>query len=92
MRHELREKGVLASIIADTLAGFDEEAAAHRAAEAGARRLSHLEPRDFRRRLEAYLARRGFSYAVIAPLVGEMLEVVRCEVSSDIENRGEDNG
>ena len=83
--HELREKGVSASIIADTLAGFDEEAAARKAAEAGARRLAHLEPDTFRRRLVAYLARRGFSYAVIAPLVDEILDTVRCEVPSDVE-------
>jgi regulatory protein len=88
LRHELWKKGVPDSIIADTLAGFDEEAAARKAAEAGARRLARLEPRDFRRRLGSYLARRGFSYAVIEPLVGEMLDAVCCEDSSDIESEG----
>lgn len=92
LRHELREKGVPASIIADTLADFDEETSARRAAEAGMRRLAHLEPRDFRRRLGAYLARRGFSYAVVKPLIEEMLEAVRCEVLSSIESEGRDNG
>ena len=93
--HELWEKGVPASIISDTLAGFDEEAAARTASETGARRLAHLEPDAFRRRLVAYLARRGFSYAVIAPLVEEMLDAVSCEALSDIKLtskvRGEDN-
>jgi regulatory protein len=83
--HELRQKGVPASIIAGALAGFDEEAAARQASEAGARRLAHLEPGAFRRRLGAYLARRGFSYAVIAPLVEEMLDAVCCDVLSDID-------
>jgi regulatory protein len=92
LSHELWEKGVPASIIADTLAGFDEQAAARKAAEAGASRLSHLDAGRFRRRLGAYLARRGFSYAVIKPLVGEMLEAVCCEALSGIETRGEDNG
>ncbi len=91
LRHELREKGVSASTIADTLAGLDEEVAARKAAEAGVRRLAHLNPRDFRRRLGAYMARRGFSYAVIEPLIEEMLEAVRCEALSDIESEGEDN-
>ena len=91
LRHELWEKGVPAPIIADTLVDFDEEAAARKAAEAGARRLAHLEPRDFRRRLGAYLARRGFSYAVIEPLLEEMLEAARCEASSDVESGGKDN-
>jgi regulatory protein len=94
--HELRQKGVPASIIADALVGFDEEAAARKASEAGARRLAHLEPDAFRRRLGAYLARRGFAYVVIAPLVEEMLDAVHCEVLSDIEQiskvRDEDNG
>jgi len=92
LRHELWEKGVPASVITDTLADFDEEAAARKAAEAGACRLSRLEPRDFRRRLGAYLVRRGFSYAVIEPLVEEMLEAALCEAISDIESEGQDDG
>jgi regulatory protein len=88
LNHELRGKGVPASIIADTLAGLDEEATARQALEAGRRRLAHPDPRVFRRRLEAYLARRGFSYEVIVPLVEEMLETVRGEALSDIESEG----
>ena len=86
LRQELWQRGVPASIIADTLAGFAEEVAARKAADAGARRLAHLEPRDFRRRLGAYLARRGFSYAVIETLVEEMLEAACCEALSDIDS------
>jgi regulatory protein len=91
LRHELREKGVSASIVADVLAGIDEEEPARRAAEAGARRYAGLAPRDFRRKLGAYLARRGFSYAVVKPLVEEMWEEVCCEALSDIESE-DDNG
>jgi regulatory protein len=86
LRQELRQRGVSNSIITDTLAGLNEEAAARKAASAGARRLAHLEPRDFRRRLWAYLARRGFSYTVIETLVEEMLEAACCEALSDIES------
>jgi regulatory protein len=86
LRQELRQRGVSTSIITDTLAGLDEEVAARKAADAGARRLAHLEPRDFRRRLWAYLARRGFSYTVIETLVEEMLEAACCEALSDIES------
>jgi regulatory protein len=92
LRHELREKGVPASVITDALMDFDEEAAARKVAQAGARRLAHLEPRDFRRRLGGYLARRGFSYMVIGPLVEEMLEAIRCEVLPGIEREEKDNG
>jgi regulatory protein len=89
LRHELREKGVSDSVLAGALASLDEETAARKVAEAGARRLSHLEPRDFRRKLIAYMARRGFSYAVSEPLVEEMLAAGRCEVQSDMEREGE---
>jgi regulatory protein len=74
LRHELRQKGLANRIIDETLEDLDVEAAARKAAEAGARRLQELEERDFRRKLQAYLKRRGFSYAVIAPLIEELLE------------------
>jgi len=89
LRQELWEKGVPDAVIAEAIEGFDEEDAARRVAEAGARRMAHLESRDFRRKLNAYMARRGFSYAVIRPLVEEMLETVCCEMLSDI---GESEG
>lgn len=91
LRHELREKGVPAPVIADVLSDLDEEVTARKAAETGARRLAHLEPGDFRRRLGAYLARRGFSYAVIEPLVEEMLEAVCCEALSNAGSEGKDD-
>jgi len=74
LRHELRQKGLANRIIDETLEDLDVEAAARKAAEAGVRRLQELEDRDFRRKLQAYLKRRGFSYAVIAPLIEELLE------------------
>ena len=91
LRYELRRKGVSDAIIADALADLDEEAAARQVAETGARRLARLEPRDFCRKLGAYMARRGFSYAVIKPLVEEMLDSGRCEALTDIESEV-DNG
>lgn len=91
LRHELREKGVPASTIAAALADFDEEASARKAAEAGARRLAHLPPRDFRRKFAGYMARRGFSYAVIEPLIEEIAETARSEDLSDTESEENDN-
>jgi regulatory protein len=89
LRQELWEKGVPDPIVTETLEEFDEEDAAREVAEAGARRMAHLDPADFRRKLSAYMTRRGFSYAVINPLVEEMLETVCCENSLDI---GESEG
>lgn len=73
LRYELRQKGIASSIIAEALENFDEEAAARRVAQAGARRLARLEPRDFRRKLKGYMTRRGFSYAMIKHLIEEMV-------------------
>jgi len=38
------------------------------------------------------MTRRGFSYAVIGPLVEEMLETQRCEKLGDTESEVKDNG
>ena len=88
LRQELWQKGVPDSVLATALADFDEESAARKVAEAGARRLARLEPADFLRKLRAYMARRGFSYGVIEPLVEEMLETTRCEALADIKSEG----
>jgi regulatory protein len=85
LRHELRGKGISNSIITDTLADLNEQSAARQVAERRAPRLAHLEPHDFRRKLGAYMARRGFSYAVIEPLVEEML-AEHCGALVDIES------
>jgi regulatory protein len=85
LRYELRGKGISDIVIAETLADLDEEVAARHVAEAGARRMTHLEPGEFRRKLGAYMARRGFSYAVIQPLVEEMLDAGYCETLTESE-------
>jgi regulatory protein len=88
LRQEMWEKGVPDAVVAETLEGFDEEDTARQVAKAGARRMAHLDPRDFRRKLSAYMARRGFSYAVIQPLIEEMLETVCCESLLDTGESG----
>lgn len=92
LRQELWQKGVPETVIAETLAELDEEAAAQRVAEVGARKLAHHEPQAFRRKLVAYMARRGFSYPVIQPLVDEMSAATCCEDLSDTESEEENNG
>jgi len=63
--HELRQKGVAAQDIEIALDGYDELAAAQTVAEEQGRRLKHLPPDVFRRRLTQRMARRGFSYGLI---------------------------
>ena len=87
LRYELRQKGVSYDVIDDVLVDFDVQAAARKAVEAGARRLSQEAPEDFHRKLKGYMARRGFSYAVIKPLIEERLEERRARESTESEGR-----
>ncbi len=87
LRYELRRKGVPHDVIDGVLDTVDVRAAARKAADAGARRLSQEAPPDFRRKLQAYMARRGFSYAVIRPLVEEKQEERRAEGHTESEER-----
>ena len=65
LRMELRQKGVPDDVIDQVLAeGHAEDQAADQAASAQARKLRTADPVEFRRKLEAHLARRGFSYDI----------------------------
>lgn len=72
LRSELRSKGVAGRVITRALEDFDESEAARRAGEQGARKYQHLSPEAYRRRLSAYLSRRGFEEHTISPLVREL--------------------
>jgi regulatory protein len=65
LRMELRQKGVPADIIDEAL-GQDhrEDKAAYQAATAQARKIRTADPVEFRRKLQAHLARRGFAYDI----------------------------
>jgi regulatory protein len=62
---ELRQKDVALDVIETALTEYDEVAAAQHVAEEQARRLAHLPPEVFRRRLWDRLMRRGFSPDII---------------------------
>jgi regulatory protein len=72
LRHELRQKGVAASIIAQVLEGAGGEDSAYQAALHRARRLPGLDARAFRQKLGNYLLRRGFSHDVVWPTVEQV--------------------
>ncbi|MCC6703742.1 MAG: RecX family transcriptional regulator [Thermomicrobiales bacterium] len=87
IKQELRVKGVDAATIDDVIeeSSIDEHAAAMAVAEKAARRLQGLEPEVARRRLIGQLARRGFPYAVISPVVKQVLgEGEEDEFSEDL--------
>jgi len=66
---ELRQKGLDDEAIRSAVENVDDEASAYEAAQKRAARLKNLEWNDFRRKLSDFLARRGFSYSVVAPVV-----------------------
>ena len=66
---ELRQKGVPPETIEAALAEYNEDASAWKVAENHARRLAHLPPDIFKRRLSGRLARRGFSYDLIHEII-----------------------
>jgi regulatory protein len=69
---ELRQKGLSDEAAQSALTGVNEEEAAYEAARKRAGRLSSLDWTDFRKKLSDFLARRGFSYVVIAPTVSRI--------------------
>jgi regulatory protein len=72
LKRELRGKGVAEEIVAEVLAGVDEEASALRAARRRIRAWPAMEYREFRRRLGAYLRRRGFGFELVNNTVNRL--------------------
>src|SRR5688572_12980978 len=69
MAMELRQKGLGDEAVSSAIASVDDEALAYEAAQKRASRFKDLEWNEFRKKLSDFLARRGFSYSVIAPVV-----------------------
>ena len=69
MAMELRQKGLNDEAVASAVAHVDDEGLAYEAAQKKVARYKHLEWNEFRKKLSDFLARRGFSYSVVAPVV-----------------------
>ncbi len=69
---ELRQKGLDEETASTALNEIDDEALAYEAAQKKAARFATLEWQDYRKKLSEFLARRGFSYAVITPVVSKI--------------------
>lgn len=76
LRIELLKKGVSNEIIEDTLKNIDDSDLAKRAAKQQARKYQMLEWKDFRKKLIAFLNRRGFTYSVIQGLAEKIWEEI----------------
>jgi len=77
LRAELRQKGIADKHIAEAVADIDEQASALRAAERKAQQLAGLDEGTYRRRLTAFLMRRGFGYAVARETVDRLWDEQR---------------
>ena len=81
---ELRRKGVTDDVIAQALEETPaEEELAYQAGTRQARKLAALERNEFRMKLSAFLARRGFSYGTIAPVVARIWEELHSPEGQD---------
>ena len=68
----MRQKGLDDEAIQDSLSGVDEEALAYETGLKRAARFKGLERNEFRKKLSEFLARRGFSYSVVASTVSRI--------------------
>ncbi len=69
MAMELKQKGLADESIQSAMQNVDDDASAYEVARKRAARFKGLEWNDFRRKLSEFLARRGYAYSVIAPVV-----------------------
>jgi regulatory protein len=76
---ELRQKGLTNEAIQASLSQVDEEALAYEAASKRATRLKGQEWSEFRKKLSEFLARRGFSYSTIAPIVSRLWNEINAD-------------
>ncbi len=74
LRAELRQKGLPDGIIEEALQSLDEAVLARQAAQRKLRQLKGLDWVDFRNKLSAHLARRGFGYELVAEVCREAWE------------------
>lgn len=76
LQMELKRKGVSTTALADALQDTHDTEAAYALALKRAKRLAALPAPDFRRKLSEYLARRGFDYETVEPIVRQVMAEV----------------
>ena len=86
---ELRQKGLDDESTQAALKKVDDEPLAYEAALKRATRFKNLEWSEFRKKLSEFLARRGFSYSVTAPVVSRIWNEMHAQEQHNFEE--EDN-
>ena len=79
MAMELKQKGLADEAVQSAVQNVDDEASAFDAAQKRAARFKGLEWNEFRKKLSEFLARRGYSYSVIAPVVTRIWNEVHAD-------------
>lgn len=74
LRYELRQKGVSDEAIDLALEEVDTDDAAYRAAQQRSRRYRNADVATFKKKMTAYLGRRGFDYGSIRDAIDRLLE------------------
>jgi len=88
---ELRQKGVDEEAIQRALAETgDEDNLAYQTAAKYAHRLARVDWETFRKRLGAYMMRRGFSYGTIAPILRQVWDETHASAGGDNLTQNED--
>ena len=90
LRMELRRKGLSDEIVQSVLdTQVNEADLAFTTARKYARRLTCLEWPEFRQKLSGFLARRGFSYTTLAPVVSEVWKETQTADAGSISDNEE---
>lgn len=77
---ELRQKGISSELIDEALHDLDEDELAYQAARKQSRRYQGLDFQDFRKKMSAFLARRGFSYGIAKPVIEQVWSEIQTEI------------
>jgi regulatory protein len=76
LRYELQQKGIHPEIIRAVLAELEPAELAYAAARPQAERWRHLDAQTFRRKMSAFLSRRGFAYDAIRVTIDRLRQEV----------------
>ena len=74
LAHELQQKGISAEIIQEAIDQCNDEVLAYQAAIKQSKKFNNLDWNDYRKKMFGFLARRGFSYEVTAPVITRVWE------------------
>ena len=83
---ELKRKGIATPALEEALVDTNDAEAAYALALKRAQRLAALPALDFRRKLSDFLARRGFNYETVEPIVRRVMSEVLKPDTTDSES------